>query len=151
MTGIYRLFPGRIEMDNHITEILQQLAQQLNTTVPYLWGILIRQAYWDGIIYIILLGLWNIPGLFALKMHMKLIKKITVKEKDYTFGETKYIDKETTGYYHYEDFGTPIITGYVIAALISLIATGVLIPKIIVCFTNPEYHALKIIFNALSK
>lgn len=57
-------------------KLLQQLAEQLNTTVPYLWEVLVNQAFYGGLINLTFLGVWMFLSGVLFYVSYKLYNKI---------------------------------------------------------------------------
>ena len=116
-------------MDKQITDLLQQLAQKLGTTTEYLWGVMVRQAFIDGvtdIVYYVIVAayLWiaskNIPKIWK--------RAIEIEEED------SWDDKAML----LKSLSIAIGAAGAIFTFISILNLSYTITK----FVNPEYWAL---------
>lgn len=117
-------------MDNY-QEILKTLAVEMDTTVEYLWSVLVKQAPITGVTYSVMciLGIVLILSLFM------CIKKLIKDE------HKKYGEHDNRG----ADNSISIVITIVTILLSVIIIPYILcvVPEIITCFINPEYWALK--------
>ncbi len=118
-----------------IVVLLEQLAQQLGTTVPLLWGILIKQAWIEGL-----------SGLLGI---------LTIALTTYPFVKwMKYVIKEWNGKICQDDTETLHGAGLIVlgsALFIFIIAASANVTNIISALFNPEYWALNHITEMLVK
>jgi len=117
-------------MEN-LAPLLEKLAEKLGTTSTYLWGVLVKQAFIDGIlsiVFCVLVAVWT----FALcRVHISFMKK----------------DK-------YDGYGNGSIRSFImgmlaILTLFLLIAVLICLYNIPTAFLNPEYWALKEVLSAI--
>jgi len=112
-------------MEEKAIELLEQLAVQLGTTAEYLWGVLVRQAYVNAIISIII----EIVFFIFIATYIKLL--------------IKYIHKSDS-----DDYGIPLfIGGFISIIMFGFMIGGIL--DIVTGFVNPEYWALKEILRLI--
>ena len=118
-----------------LTTLLAALAQKLGTTVEYLWSVLIKQAYIDGvmnIIYCIITIVLIICSIYYLKYYAKNYK-------------------EWYGSYDGKELEHGIVLGIVlvITCILTLCTIFMFIPTAITAFNNPEYWALQEILRTI--
>lgn len=118
-----------------LTTLLTALAEKLGTTVEYLWSVLLKQAYVEGILNII----YCVITIILFIVFYKYAKYFSSKWKEWTDNcEAEEI--------------FPIII-LVILSVGTLILLGASIfeflPTAITAFNNPEYWALKEILKQL--
>lgn len=121
-------------MNNQTTELLQQLAQKMGTTVQYLWGILLKQAPIDATITLFQFFIVGILSFLLYKAHRRLLKPIE--------SDDKLSYRYDNGYDKYNaSAGVPMIIGAII--LVTLIMVCLFsIGDVINGYFNPEYWAL---------
>lgn len=117
---------------NEITSLLKQLAEQLGTTVDYLWNVLINQAPIHGILNLILFVFTTISIFLLGKYFIWIYNKWTELYDD---------DKETMHVVLITVFGFLIIIGFIVS-IISL-------PNTLAALFNPEYWALQQVLSLL--
>jgi hypothetical protein len=113
------------EIAKQVSEVLDVLAQKFGSTVEHLWGILIKQAYVEGIISLVWVIISIIVGTISIKYIIKFFKE--------------------------EDDGWE---GMLFAICFGLIALSALvfclnINDTIRALVNPEFYAIKEIFGQL--
>ena len=111
-------------MDKHTSDLLSQLASQLNVTIEHLWAVLVKQAFIYGITGLLWLALtpFMVFGCYLLwRMFFKLVKDSN------GWDETSYIWPAVV---------TLIVIVIIIVDFLSL-------DMLIAAFINPEYWALK--------
>jgi hypothetical protein len=120
-----------------VAKLLEQLATKLGTTVEYLWSVLIKQAFIEGVINTIVasLCLLTIIGI-----------AIWVK---YCLGKDGE-DREIRYYYMFDDGSLAVIT-QIVFTIVATIVLFICIGSAITCFYNPEYWALNEILSKLGK
>jgi hypothetical protein len=122
-------------------ELIEQLAKQLNTTVEYLWSVMIRQASVSAYIDMVTIVVWGIALVLAVYGLYKFYSYWSKKE-----GETDP--------WEWDD---PIVSvGYLICVCVVIavgagfvVSTFTTIPTIIARLINPEYWALTQILERL--
>ncbi len=120
-------------------KLIEQLATKLGTTVEFLWGILIKQAFVSACFSLGYVLFVIIYGVIIFKLHLKFSNE-TVKE-------TKY-GKDTVCDYDNDSFIIPMVVfftiwvGFAIGALCSIY-------NVFLGFFNPEYWALNEILNTI--
>lgn len=126
-------------MNTELTTVLEQLANTLGTTTEYLWGVLIHQAYINGIINLIYYITIICAGIGIFKLHIWL----THIHKD---------ARENSGYTNYDEYDelAPIIM-IILAATWTILAITCIITigDTINSFIDPEYWALNNLLNKL--
>jgi len=114
-------------MDKNTQEVIQQLASALGTTTEKLWGILLRQAFIDGIDR----AVWIIPeALAAILLWRYCWRKLMSEDAD--------------------DCEPPFMVGLVIAGIFALVAlynASTFYQQLL----NPEYWALQQILTAFKQ
>lgn len=108
-------------------ELLSKLAEKFGTTSEYLWGVLVRQAYIDGIQIIICFSLTCIGLGVLYGLHRK-------------FSRTDKYGDDTIVF--------PMVLASIILSFLFM-ASFVGIIMSITNFINPEYWALKQVLNAI--
>jgi hypothetical protein len=142
-------------LDN-IAGKLEIIARKLGIALEHLWGILIRQAYVDGIVSITLSIVFLLIIFLMIKIVPKTIKKIS---KTY-FAEVKGRKEDSTGYDYSrdvssmrEDFASfsrylvPVIS--VITGIVLLILAITNAVSGVARLINPEWYALRMILEKL--
>jgi len=105
-----------------IAELLQGLADQLGTTVPYLWEVLVRQAYVTGLLNIIYAAVLLLISVIAYRLTIKFTKKA----------------KDTPrGYWEIP------ATAAGMACFGCVIAPPIMVYHAVIALANPEYWALQ--------
>lgn len=118
-----------------LTTLLTALAEKLGTTVEYLWSVLLKQAYIEGILNII----YCIITIIIFIVSYKYAKYFSSKWKEWN-----------DNYEAEEIFPTIILVILIVSTLIVLGMTIFqFIPTAITTFNNPEYWALKEILKQL--
>lgn len=117
-----------------LTDLLQNLAAELGTTVEYLWGVLIVQAKVSAITNIGFVVFTIIFTLILYRVHL-YFSKVKVWGDD-----TKYTK---SGYSHYEGIILVPMGLMVFLNFVLLITSISLIPDIVTTLVNPEYWALE--------
>jgi TRAP-type C4-dicarboxylate transport system permease small subunit len=124
---------------DELTQLLQQLAGQLGTTVEFLWGVMVRQARVEAIYNIVSLCittiLW-IASYWYIKWTCNVWRKWTEIDK---------IPEEDERYLHLVIVG---FFGYVILAVITFVLI-VHTKQTVTQLLNPEYWALKQILEQI--
>ena len=122
-------------MKNETNELIKQLAEKLGTTTEYLWSVLIRQAFIEGIENILVVA-FAIITLFSL----------------YRFYKWAY-KKDADDYNWFEKIDAPelvyIITGVI--GVFLLIMIPVCIIEAFDCFLSPEYWALSHVLKSVTR
>lgn len=110
---------------------LEILAREMGTTVEYLWGVLIKQAYVTGITNIAILLMLAIIAPFWFKFAKHVYKLTTEESWDCDIMIPVYVFSGI----------------YVIAVIITSL---ILVPEIVTCFINSEYFALNKVLNYIN-
>lgn len=120
-----------------LVPVLEKLATQLGTTSTYLWGVLIKQAYIDGILNIIFFIISVISAFIVYKLHIKFMGKMN--------------DSNYSWYHEYEvSLMVPMV--FVSIFVIFFIGCGIVgFLDSFTAFYNPEYWALNKILTTISK
>ena len=118
---------------DRVTELLEQLATTLGTTVEYLWGVLIKQQYIEAYVMLI----WAIVLLICSVIGYIATKKIAVK-----------LDEEKDPYDVCSERQVAWNIGLPIIVIIILMSIDLFI-KTIQLIYNPEYYALQDILQLL--
>ena len=108
-------------MDANTPQLLAQLAAQMSTTVEHLWGVLIQQAFINGVVYSIMFVALVTASVLSIRWCMKQHAVRTYSEE-------------------------ARIVVYVLAGIVTFftfIFVTVEVPNIITAFLNPEYWALQ--------
>ena len=102
---------------------LQPLAEKLNKTADYVWGLQIRQAHIDGVCYLVglIIGIVFIWGAYTAYEQSK-----------------QAIDNEDKGSY---------IVLSVLLFIVGCCVCRAYLPSVLQCLFNPEYYALTQIIN----
>lgn len=118
-------------MNKETTELLNQLAIKLGTTIEHLWEILIRQAFISGIIDIFQYICIGVASYYFIKYHYKISKN----------------NKMDEGY----DNGGVFVMMLTIGAILGIISIVAFfsIHDTITGFINPEYWALDKILDKI--
>lgn len=118
-------------MDDRTYSLLQELASQIGTTVDFIWPILVRQAYIEGIVGIILY-IFLAVGIFV------YVKIMIVKV---------WHNIDTSDWYEDEKKAGIIILGVMLAVLfiIAILTFSFTISSLV----NPEYHAIRTILDSV--
>lgn len=113
-------------MNEKTTQLIEQLAQKLGTTVEYLWSILLKQAFVDATTRLIIVICTIILGIILYKTHKSFSKK------------------NSNGYTSYDNKGYFIEIMVISTVLFVVFILGSIncIPYIINGYFNPEYWAL---------
>jgi len=119
-------------MEENNRKLIEQLAQELGTTSEYLWEILIKQAFIDASIKSISFLAVVIFGIILWNQHKVLIKK---DEQ----GDTPYQNPGISGVMLF------FLSLFVVFFILSIFS----ISDIIIGYCNPEYWALKTIFDKI--
>ena len=123
-------------MNEQTLKLIEGLAQKLETTSEYLWGVLIKQAPIEACINIGYIVFVVGMGCVLWKIHLKLLRKPPGDRYD--------------TYYEKHDGVSAIILGVItIGWLICFFVTMCLIGNIITGFYNPEYWALDKVLNSI--
>lgn len=124
-------------MNEQTTKLIEELATKLGTTAEYLWGVLIKQAFYEASITLVQILCIFLFCLIFYKVHKRLSK---IKE---------YNGYKETGYDYYgESAIIPMIFGAIILGLMVIIAFFS-IDTVINGFFNPEYWALEQVLDKL--
>lgn len=118
-----------------LTTLLTALAERLGTTVEYLWGVLLKQAYIDGIFNII----YCIIPIILIYPTYKYAKYIKLKWNEWV--------ENGWGEEIFPCVGFSVLCVFFIILLLFTITE--FIPTAITAFNNPEYWALKEILKQL--
>lgn len=118
-----------------VNKVLEELANAFNTTVEYIYPLLIKQAMIDGIITLIPLTL----GVIGIVITLILLSK----SKKNHVSENKY-DK-----WQWDIQGLPYIIALVITGFISCIGLTIFAKTGITALLNPEYHVIKSIIDQI--
>lgn len=119
-------------MNEKTEQMLQDLAAKLGTTTEYLWTILVNQAKYDIIVSVIQMALMFAVVYWTIKLHLRFSKK----DED---GDTLYWKKEEV-----------LVIPMVFAGIASVLCIVFFLDgfnDLISAIFNPEYWALKRIFN----
>lgn len=119
-----------------VTELLRDLAKELGTTVDFMWGILIKQAFVDAIAIMIFTIMVITSGIILYFKHKKFSEP--VKEN---YSRNTYEDS---------DFVTPLMTLASAIWLGCFIVNLTLIPDMVNGFFNPGYYALNKILQLIN-
>lgn len=115
-----------------IAGVLEKLATKLGITVEYLWTVLVRQAYMEGIVYLVWFFVLILFSLIGIPKSIKWVKGLP---QDETFGyDVQYI---------FAMVGLAVLFAIVIFSIPSMFSDG--IQRLL----NPEYFALEKILNVL--
>lgn len=125
-------------MSKEATQLLEELAAKLGTTIEYLWNVLVRQATIDAIIKIIFVAIITICGIILYRYHIKFSKRDENGHNTYNSG----------CYDSGEDLSMTMILAAIIWGIAFVIACST-IPGIITGFLNPEYFALQHILSLI--
>lgn len=125
-------------MENETNKLIEQLAIKLGTTTEYLFGILVKQAYYDSLISLFQFLLLGIFIFIFYKIHKKLS---LVKE---------YNGYERTGYCYYGESATLSMFSIGAILVILTVICFFYLPSVINGFINPEYWALEKILNKIN-
>ncbi len=110
-----------------LAPMLQQLAQQLGTTVEFLWAALMRQALIDGVVTLVQFVIIGV-GLWA------------------NYKYTRFVLRKINAEDHKERWDEPAIIPptilWVVLAILTLVAFFS-ISDLLAAFFNPEYWALQ--------
>ena len=110
-----------------LTPLLNELAAQLNTTVEFLWQVMVRQAFISAIGQIVLYVLYGISVFVSIKYILKIWN--SYKEQDHMLADD-----------------IPHLFGLIAIPFFLLLFTGMAIieiPNLITKLMNPEYWALQ--------
>ena len=114
-------------MDKVGAKLLTKLADQLGVAIPHLWGVMVKQAFWESVLALVLTPIM----LLALgKATMWLYREHGREESASRYSER----------------GTFLGVGLWLAAIawaISVIGFTCCLPSIITGIANPEYAALQ--------
>ena len=119
-------------------ELLEALAAKLETTVEYLWAVLVQQARVEAIIDLVFIAVMMLFWVALYFWHKHCLKPI----QSNSYGEDNLYEKG--------DGIIGAVTFFI--ALFVLLFTVIAIfqiPDIITGFINPEYAALKEILNTI--
>lgn len=114
-------------MNSQTQKLLEQLASKLGTTTEYLWTVLLKQAFVDGIFNLVL----STICIIVLIVFYKLCKWLEKPDKDGDKNKDNFDAPEM-----FYIIGGVISTFAVVFAFVGLYEASV-------CFFNPEYFALK--------
>lgn len=120
-------------------QLLETLAQNLGTTVEYLWSVLLKQAPISATIDLILLILVLVAGYLLYRLHVRL--SATTPNKDKYYGDESVYDSS--------DIAAPLMCIAATIWFLIFIVAVCYIPNIINGYFNPEYWALKEILNSV--
>lgn len=126
-------------MDDKTFNALTQLAEKLGTTAEFLWAILIRQAFVDGVVNTALIVGWLILGVVLWKFHVYLCE---TPETTSGYKPTRYEDLEALAV-------VPMMVGAIIFVMCSFFVILGLFPDAVTAFVNPEYMALDRVLKAV--
>lgn len=119
-------------------QLLETLAQQLGTTVEYLWGVLLKQAPVSATIDLVtcllliafMYGTWRLHRYYSAPIN----------------DDEDYLDCTR---YEENDLAIIIVVVFGVVSLVMLFCILSAIPGIINGYFNPEYWALKEILNSV--
>lgn len=120
-------------------QLLETLAQNLGTTVEYLWSVLLKQAPISATIDLLTCILLTLIIYDVYRLHKYFSAPSPDADKYYT-NRTRYDDNDTA---------ILIMVSGTMASAIMLIIIICTIPDIINGYFNPEYWALKEILNSV--
>lgn len=120
-------------MNVDFNRVLEQLAKAFNTSVEYLYPILIKQAYVAGIQSILI---FLVPPIV-----IYIIYKLAIKSKE---SYDKY------GCWEWDDEGFPFLIAIAIIAFVGIFTTFEMIDTAPTAFLNPEYWAIKEVLEAVN-
>ena len=120
-----------------LTPLLEKIAEQLGTTVEYLWAVLIKQAAVSATMSIIYIVGLVVVGLGLYRAHRKLMRVIQGKT------HTTYYDE------YGEAAAVPMVLAATLWLILVMFAVGFSIPNAITGLFNPEYWALKEILSQI--
>jgi hypothetical protein len=126
---------------DQLTNLLEQLAIKLGTTVEYLWEVLIKQAYINGILGMVYIVFTLLATIVLYRFH----KYFSGPHEKYN-NHTKYYDENA------EEVSVSQVIMFT-AALILLVMNLCMIVVIhatITAFMNPEYWALQKVLSFLN-
>jgi short subunit fatty acids transporter len=115
-----------------LTTLLSALATKLGTSVEHLWGVLIQQAFIDGIVTIVQFILVGIATWISYIITKKLLKIINDDPYDKDLWWICIV------------LYWAILASFIIACFFEL-------PILIAAFFNPEYWALQHLMHMISK
>ena len=116
-------------MEEQLTIMLTQLANELGTTIEMLWGVILKQAQISALLSIAWIGFVLLFGGTLYTKHKKFSKP---DKKNY--GRTKYFEDDLTG----------IVMNLLLLVWIITAAVGILeIQNAVTALLNPEYWALQ--------
>jgi len=120
-----------------ITPVIEGIAQKLGVTVEYLWGIMVRQAYIDGISEIIWGGIFSILTIISIFIGKTFYKKATANGK---IMDLYKLDAEGT-----------VCCLSITIAIICIVFAAIVFTDGLKLFLNPEYKAFKDIVNQFKR
>lgn len=124
-------------MNEQTTKLIEELASKLGTTAEYLWGVLIKQAFYEASITLVQILCIFLFCFIFFKVH----KKLSVKKE--------YNGYEETGYSYYEESAiVPMFFVGIVLAILLLIAFFS-VNTVINGYFNPEYWALQEVLDKL--
>lgn len=138
-------------------EFLEQLAKELGVAVEYLWSILVKQQYVEGVTNIVMASIGFITIIILACCLPKVTKFFINKKKEMAEDRKKngtgYCGSHTTSsesedFISFLRFATP--TAFCVAILLIFIFSLSDIEFGIKQLLNPDYFALKEILNAIS-
>ncbi len=116
-------------MEEQLTIMLTQLANELGTTIEMLWGVILKQAQISALLSIAWIGFVLLYGGTLYIKHKEFSKP---DKKNY--GRTKYFEDDLTG----------IVMNLLLLVWIITAAVGILeIQNAVTALLNPEYWALQ--------
>lgn len=124
------------EMDEKTLEALTAIATKLGTTTEYLWGVLLKQAPIAGVIDLILTVAW-VAGAF---IWYRYVLRKTTPPKATEDKRHQYADwTDEAAFFSWASVA-------LVTVLAAAVVTGTL-ETTVAALANPEYWALKKIFN----
>ena len=120
-------------MNEQTQEALVKLAEKLGTTTEYLWQILIAQARVDIVISVIQMTFMFLFIYWTIKLHIRFSKK--------------HEDRHSFYYYNESAVGGMVFAGLASIIMIIFFLNG--FNDLLSAIFNPEYWALKQIFESI--
>jgi len=123
-----------------INLLLTELAEKLGTTIEYLWGVLIKQAYVYAITMTIA-DVFMIACIIAtIKLHVKFSKDLNAGNDDLP---------RLTMYDKHEYILSGIMSCAGVLSIVFMLALVLSFSSIVTAYINPEYWALNKLLNSI--